>query len=82
MRRTDAEIIEQSESPNLQQMMTVRTKRGDEFVINADEAAKALAVLFSEMDNEKRFGWSLGTGWYEQEIAALRLAALDGGAGA
>lgn len=74
--RTKAQIIEQSENLSLQQVMTIRTNRGDEFIINADEAAKALAVLFSEMDNERRFGWSLGTGWYEQEIAALRRSVL------
>lgn len=69
-------IIEQSEDLNHHQMMTVLSDRGDEYVIDADAAVRALAQLFSDIDNEKRFGWSLHGAWYEQELRKLRAAAL------
>lgn len=69
-----SEIIESAESFNGHTMMTVQTDRGDEYVIDADAAVKALADLFSDLDNEKRFGWNLSAPWYEQELQKLRAA--------
>jgi hypothetical protein len=65
-------ILEQSESLKGHQMITVRSKRGDEYIIDADAAVEALAQLFSDYDNEKRCGWQLGVGWFEQEFKKLR----------
>jgi hypothetical protein len=70
-------ILEESENLKLERIATVRTKRGEEFLVNLDRAAIALAELFSDHDNEKRGGWSLGTPWYADELSKLRAASLD-----
>jgi hypothetical protein len=64
-------IIEASEART-----TVRTSRGDEFVIDADEAVKALAEVLSDEANESGGGWSLGQGWYESAINRMRKAVV------
>jgi hypothetical protein len=70
------EILEASENLNGHQMMTVQSSRGEEYVIDADVAVKALAQLFSDYDNEKRFGWQLGVGWFDPEIKKLRASVV------
>lgn len=73
-----AEIIEESESyPGLHRKATVRSDRGDEYVIDADAALKGLAQLFSDFDNERRFGWNLNSMWFENELKKLRAAVLQ-----
>lgn len=74
-----AKILESSESLKGHRMVTVRTDRGEEYVIDADQAVIALAETFSEYDNEKRFGWSLGAPWFEAEFKHLRLSAFPNG---
>lgn len=72
-----ATIIEESESyPGLHRMVTVKSDRGDEYVINVDAAVEAMGQMFSDFDNEKRFGWNLNSSWFETEIRKLRALAL------
>jgi hypothetical protein len=68
-------VLEESTSLAGRRMCTVRTKRGDEYVIDADAAVEALAEMFSEFDNERRFGWTLHRAWWEVEYGKLRTAA-------
>lgn len=75
--QTSAEILEASEDLAGHQMVTVRSNRGDEYVIDADAAVKSLAQLFSDYDNEQRFGWTLSASWFEQELAKLRASSLS-----
>jgi hypothetical protein len=70
-------VLEQSEDLNGHQMVTVRSNRGDEYVIDVDAAVKALAQLFSDHDNERRFGWQLERIWFQQELSKLRTACTD-----
>jgi hypothetical protein len=65
--RAMAQITEQSEH-----IVTVVSDRKEEFTINQDEAALALTKLFSDYDNEKRFGWELKVPWYEDQLKRLR----------
>lgn len=69
-------IIEQSENLKLQLMITVRSDRGEEYVVNAQAAAQAVVDLFSNLANEHRFGWRLAPAWYEDEINKLRAACV------
>jgi hypothetical protein len=69
-------ILEVSESLKGHSMMTVRTDRGDEYVIDADAAVIALAELFSTYDNEQRFGWRLDKEWFLSELTKIRNSAL------
>lgn len=69
-------IIEESENLVGHRMMTVRSDRGDEYVIDADAAVEALAQLFSDQRNERRFGWTLERPWFEQALSKLKTAAL------
>lgn len=75
--QTLPEILEASEDLAGHQIMTVRSDRGDEYVIDADAAVKALAQLFSNYDNEQRHGWTLAAPWFELEFAHLRTFALS-----
>jgi len=70
-------ILEESENLDLHRVVTVKSNRGDEYIINADAAIEALVQLFSDYDNEKRFGWDLGAGWFEQEFAKLRRCSVS-----
>jgi hypothetical protein len=70
-------VIEEADNLRLERVATVRTKRGEEFLINLDKAAVALSELFSDMDNERRFGWELEARWFHQEVAKLRKQATD-----
>jgi hypothetical protein len=71
-------ILEEAENLKFERIATVRTKRGEEFTINVDAAVTALAEMFSDHDNERRFGWSLNVGWYQQEMRRLRDASVAG----
>lgn len=73
-----AVIIEEAETLKLGRVATVRTARGDQYVIDTDAALRALADLFSDFDNEKRFGWNLARGWYESEFQNLRAVLVKG----
>lgn len=66
-----ATIIEQAET-----RATVRTSRGDEFVIDADEAVKALAEILSDEANERGGGWTLAQGFYTAGLDRLRKAVV------
>lgn len=68
----EATILEGSENLKNERIVTVKTPRGEEFVINADIAAMALATMFSDHTNERRRGWELMRPWYEEEIKKLR----------
>ena len=65
-------IVEEAENPKLERMATVQTQRGDEFIINVDQAVCAIADLFSDLANEQRFGWHLNPAWYQQRVTRLR----------
>lgn len=65
-------ILEESENLELERMATVRTARGDEFVINLDKLACAVADLLSEERHEARMGWTLNPGWYVEALAPVR----------
>lgn len=69
-------IIEESCGLDSARMATVRTSRGDEFVINLDEAAKALAESFSDYRNERHFGWTIMDRWFRDEWLRLRQRAV------
>lgn len=72
-----AVILEESENLQLNRIATVRTKRGEEVLINVDAAVCALADLFSDIDNEHRGGWVLAVGWYADALSRLRRQSLD-----
>lgn len=69
-------VIEASESLAGDQMLTIKTPRGDEYVVNAEAAALALVQLMSDYDNERRRGWILQQPWFEEQFSKLRAAAL------
>ena len=68
---TTAMVLEESEAPDGRRVATVKTDRGDEYSLDVDATLKAVAILMSDRANEKRFGWSLGLGWYAQECDLL-----------
>lgn len=65
-------ILEESENLDLHRIATVRSERGEEFRIDLDAAACALGQLFSDHDNERKRGWQLNAGWWQEEFAKLR----------
>jgi hypothetical protein len=69
-------ILERSDSPEMDTMLTVRSKRGEEFVVNADKLASAFVDLISDIENEQRFGWELRAPWFEEELRRVLHAAL------
>jgi hypothetical protein len=69
-------ILEESENLKLDRIATVRTKRGEEVLINVDQAVIALANFFSDLGNEHRGGWTLNVGWYEGEVRKLHNASV------
>lgn len=72
MLMNSAKIIEETQGLDGCTIATVRTARGDEYIINVDAAVIGLADLFSDLSNEQRAGWKLGSGWYAEQIARLR----------
>jgi hypothetical protein len=58
-------------------MMTVQTSRGKEYVVDAEASVCALAELFSNYDNEQRLGRQINAGWFAEQIAKIRSAALQ-----
>lgn len=71
-----SKIIEAAETPALTRIVTVRTNRGDEYRVDVDAAALAVADLISDHANEKRQGWTLNAGWFEGELRKLNKACL------
>ncbi len=70
-------IIEQTDTyPGGQTVMTVRTERGDEYVIDVDAAVEAVARLLSDYDNNRKRGWALQAPWFEHAIKNLRTSAI------
>lgn len=78
MLMNSAKIIEETQGLDGCTIATVRTERGDEYIINADAAVIGLADLFSTLSNERRLGWELGSGWYAAQIDRLRENVLCG----
>lgn len=72
MANCEARIIEQAEN-----RVTVRTSRGDEFVIDADAAVKAFAELLSDEANERRGEWMLEKAWYKVAVNGMRKAVIS-----
>ena len=70
-----AKILEASEYEG-DTMCTVRSKRGEEYIINVDELARVWADLLSDEANEARGGWSLSVSWFECEINRINNAAV------
>jgi hypothetical protein len=68
---TKANIIAESRALDGRRIATVRTYRGDEYTFDIDATLKAVAALLSDRSNERRFGWTLNIGWYEQEFDLL-----------
>lgn len=75
-----AKIIESAENLTLETVVTVRAERGDEYVVNADRLAMAMAECLSEIANDRQFGWIPGPGYYDSLFAQCRNAALTTGA--
>lgn len=67
-----AMIIEESEELTGERIATVKTSRNEEVLINVDRAVIALAELFSNIENERRGGWSLSSSWYSDELSRVR----------
>lgn len=72
------EIIEMANNLENESLLTIRTDRGDEYVINADAAAKEIAGLLSDYENERRFGWTLGLAWWRERLEMIRSAVVCG----
>lgn len=68
---TQATIIEESEAPDGRRIVTVRTDTCREYTFDLDATVKAVAVLLSDREDERRGGWILNTGWFEQELRLL-----------
>lgn len=64
-------ILEESKRIDGDRIATVQTPRG-ELLINVDKAVCGLAEFIMEHDHEKRMGWDLGTGWYEDMLKRIR----------
>ena len=71
-----AVVLECSENPALEAILTIRTPRGDEYVINSDALSRAFAVFLSDVANEQRGGWDLGARWWQDEFHKLKASAL------
>ena len=69
-------IIEASENLKLETMLTVVSDRGDEFIINSDKLAMALANALSEQKHETKMGWNLENAWFKDAFMTLRGAAI------
>jgi hypothetical protein len=68
---SQAQILEESETLSGDRIATVRSKRGEEHLINVDKAICALVNLMSDRANEQRFGWTVGSSWYEDALGGL-----------
>lgn len=73
---TSTLIIEESENCKLERMAIVKTRRGDEYIVNVDQVVCAIADLFSDLANEQRLGWNLNPAWYQQRVNNLRAYAV------
>jgi hypothetical protein len=69
-------VLESSTSETMSTMLTVRSARGDEYVIDTDKLAATVAHILSEVRHEERMGWSLELGFYQSALNSLRGAAL------
>jgi hypothetical protein len=76
-------ILEEAERPgDLHRIATVEIQNREpsvrEVLIDVDAGVCALAEFLITYDHEIKMGWTLSQGWFEQEIAKLKEAALDG----
>lgn len=64
-------VIEASENLKGETIITVQTKRGREYVINQDVAAREVARILCDIANERHFGWDLADSWFRAELELL-----------
>lgn len=67
-------IIEEAENLEGARIATVRTKRGEEVLINVDRTIEAVADLMSDFDHEHRLGWTLEKAWFVEAFKTVRCA--------
>lgn len=60
-----AQILEESENLSLERMATVRSKRGDEYLVNIDQIVCDIVDSVSDIQNESRMGWTLNPAYYQ-----------------
>ncbi len=69
--RTETRCTEESENLSGQRMQTIKTGRGNEYVINVDALALALADIRSERIHERKMGWHLQDALFHEKYEKL-----------
>jgi hypothetical protein len=67
----DSKILEESETVSGNRVATVRTSRGEEYLIDVDRLVCSMASAMSDRENEVRFGWTLNGEWYKDKFYEL-----------
>jgi len=71
-----AEILEATENLKKEAIHTVRSKRGEEILINVDKLVMAWVDFMSDKNNEERNGWNLEAPWFEDALKTVVSASL------